>query len=316
MLADENDVLFAQDTVWDVHLTFPYDNFIDSLLWTHDADSYLAATFQWEDVTVDSVGVKFKGNSSFQILSNKKSLKIDFNRFTDDQTFLELKKLNLNNCFKDPTFLREKLMIEIINQYVPSIRCSYARVYLNDHYWGLYTLVEQVDKTFCQSRFGSGEDGNLYKGDPHGTLRWQGTDPEPYRQNYEKVTNEDEDDWADLIDLIDILNNTPLESLDDSLGSRFQLVEWLKFIAVNNFLVSLDSYLGSGHNYFLYPFFGIRRRRTTGLLSYGRFRLMRSVISIGASMPLSWKKCFTQTPSVLALMSWLTSFGTTCTPIR
>jgi len=53
MLADENDVLFAQDTVWDVHLTFPYDNFIDSLLWTHDADSYLAATFQWEDVTVD-----------------------------------------------------------------------------------------------------------------------------------------------------------------------------------------------------------------------------------------------------------------------
>ena len=252
ILAEENDVLFAQDTVWDVHLTFPYDNFIDSLLWTHDADSYIAATFQWEDVTVDSVGVKFKGNSSFQIPSNKKSLKIDFNSFIDDQTFLELKKLNLNNCFKDPTFLREKLMIEIINQYIPSIRCSYARVYLNDHYWGLYTLVEQVDKTFCQSRFGSSEDGNLYKGDPHGALRWQGSDPEPYRQNYEKVTNEDEDDWTDLIDLIDILNNTPLESLDDSLGSRFQLVEWLKFTAVNNFLVNLDSYLGSAHNYFLY----------------------------------------------------------------
>lgn len=250
--ADESDVLFAQDTVWDVHLTFPYDDFIDSLLWTHDADTYLVATFQWEDEIVDSVGVKFKGNSSFQIPTNKKSLKIDFNRFFDDQTFLGLKKLNLNNCFKDPTFLREKLMMEVLNQYVPSIRCSFARVYLNGYYWGLYTLVEQVDKTFCQLRFGNGEDGNLYKGDPHGTLQWLGSESEPYRQNYEKVTNEEDDDWSDLIDFIDILNNSPTESLEDSLESRFQLVEWLKFSAVNNFLVSLDSYLGSGHNYFLY----------------------------------------------------------------
>lgn len=250
--ADESDILFAQDTVWDVHLTFQYDDFIDSLLWTHEADTYLVATFQWEDEIVDSVGVKFKGNSSFQIPSNKKSLKIDFNRFFDDQTFLGLKKLNLNNCFKDPTFLREKLMMEVLNQYVPSIRCSFARVYLNGHYWGLYTLVEQVDKTFCKSRFGNGEDGNLYKGDPHGTLQWMGSDPEPYGQNYEKVTNEEDDDWSDLIDFIDIVNNTQTESLEDSLESRFQLVEWLKFAAVNNFLVNLDSYLGPGHNYFLY----------------------------------------------------------------
>jgi spore coat protein CotH len=103
------------------------------------------------------------------------------------------------------------------------------------------------------------------------------------------VTNEDEDDWADLIDLIDILNNTPLESLDDSLGSRFQLVEWLKFIAVNNFLVSLDSYLGSGHNYFLYH---------------------REDIDKLIHLPWDMNEAFG------TFRFGLTSFGTTCTPIR
>lgn len=43
-------------------------------------------------------------------------------------------------------------------------RTSYAKVYINEQYWGLYMLVESVDKTFLKDHFGSkGNDGNLYK---------------------------------------------------------------------------------------------------------------------------------------------------------
>ncbi len=114
-----------------------------------------------------SVGVRFKGNSSFSIPTQKKSFKIDFDEYdedNDDMQFLGLTGLALNNGFKDPSFLREKMFLEFVSQWVPEIRTVHTRVYVNDVYWGLYIGVEEVDKTFVQSRFGAGEDGNLFKG--------------------------------------------------------------------------------------------------------------------------------------------------------
>ena len=61
--------------------------------------------------------------------------------------------------------LREKLFLDYASDFVEGVnRAVHTNVYINGEYWGLYTAVEQIDKTFVQSRFGSDEDGNLYKG--------------------------------------------------------------------------------------------------------------------------------------------------------
>ncbi len=90
-------------------------------------------------------------------------LKIDFNFFNFAQTFRGFKKLNLNNGFSDPTLIRETIAYELFEQMdIPTPRTAFADVWVNDTHLGLYTMVEQVDKTFLRRHFAN-PDGNLYK---------------------------------------------------------------------------------------------------------------------------------------------------------
>lgn len=90
------------------------------------------------------------------------------------------------------------------------MRAVHTRVYVNDEYWGLYIAVEEPDKTMMQSRFGDDEDGNLYEaGESNATLSYLGANPASYQSLYELKTNEEANDYSDLIEFLDILNNTP-----------------------------------------------------------------------------------------------------------
>jgi hypothetical protein len=108
------------------------------------------------------VGVSFNENSSLQrswqngIL--KLSFKLDFDFFGNDypqienQRFYGFKKLNLKNNFDNKSVLREKGTLDTSSdtELVASYTAFY-KVYI-DHgdgveYFGLYTLVEEVDDT-------------------------------------------------------------------------------------------------------------------------------------------------------------------------
>jgi len=264
--ADEADAFFDDSYVHEVHITFTDPDWYDTLYDSHandPDDPYFPAAVECDGVVLDPVGVRFKGNSSFSIPGVKKSFKIDFNEYDDDLTFVGLKKLNLNNGFKDPTMMRAKLFLDFAGRFVPAIRAVHTRVYVNGTYWGLYTAVEQVDKTFAQSRFGDDEDGNLFKGEaadgasnPNNSfgsdLTWLGTDPEPYPDYYQLKTNETEDDYSQLIEFINILNNQSPDDFPALLEPVFDVQNALAGLALNNLFVNLDAYNGSAHNYYVY----------------------------------------------------------------
>ena len=177
-----------------------------------------------------------------------------------------LKKLNLNNNYNDPTMLREKLFYDYASNFVEGVgRAVHTKVYINGEYYGLYTAVEQVDSTFAQSRFGDDEDGNLYKGtasddavlaDPQADfgsdLTYLGTDQTDYEDFYELKTNETANDYSQLIEFIDVLNNTPSGELADAIEPLLDVDDTLASLALNNLFVNLDSYSGAAHNYYLY----------------------------------------------------------------
>ena len=268
LLADEADYFFDDSRVHEVHLYFDDPDWYNTLYDSHDSDPddpYHPGRFECDGVTLDPVGIRFKGNSSFRINSEKKSIKIDFDEYDEDnpdKRFYGLAKLNLNNGYKDPTFLREKIFLDFAGEHVPTIRAVHVRVYINDEYWGLYTAVEQVDKTFVQDRFGSNEDGNLWKAqaeedgapnDDFGSdLTYLGADPAPYHDYYVLKTNETEDDYSQLIEFIDVLNNTAAANLPDAIEPIHDVRVSLMGLALNNLFVNLDSYTGSAHNYYLY----------------------------------------------------------------
>jgi spore coat protein CotH len=244
--ADEN--LFDDTQLLKIEIVFS-DPSWESII---DDETYLEATLIHAGISYPGVGVRLKGNSSLSIPNTAKNpFKVDVNRFNDDQDLFGLTKFVLNNGFMDPTMMREHIAYTMVSAMgVPCSRSNLCRLTIGGVYWGLYTLVEAVNKPMT-TRFWEDLDGNRFKCDPHGDLTWQGLDQAAYEDDYELDTNEEENDWSDLINLIDTLNNTPAASLQGALEPLFDVDGFLRFLAVSSLLANLDSYQGSGHNCYL-----------------------------------------------------------------
>ncbi len=246
------DFVFNSNQIHTIYFQLNQTNWWDSLVATYTGDYYIKVNAVIDGDSFSNIGIKFKGNSSYNNASIKKSIKVDFNLYDSTLAWDDLKKINLNNGFKDPTFLREKVCLDFFYTHgIYAPRCTYANVYLNNQLWGLYNLVEEINNGFLNDRF-SNKDGNLFKGDPHGDLKYLGTNVNAYYPNYELSNNETVNDWSDLLNLISVLNNTPAASLEASLNNILNLNSWYNVWAGNILFANLDSYQGSGHNYFLY----------------------------------------------------------------
>jgi spore coat protein CotH len=238
--------------IHEIKLTFYQQNYWDSLIDGYAGDYYIKGDIEIDGTILTNCGIKLKGNSSYNNPSTKKSFKLDFNEYVSGQNYDGLKKLNLNNNFKDPTMLREKLMYDFLNIngcYAP--RAQFTNVYINGQLWGLYTTVEEIDKTFLSKTFND-DKGNLFKGDPTGDLKWLGNAQALYEPKYELKLNEGLNDWTDLITFINSLNNSPASSFHQDLDTIFDAENFIKTWAAHTLFANLDSYIGSGHNYYIY----------------------------------------------------------------
>ena len=249
--------LFDGDAVHEIHLTFEQADYWTQLtdnFENYDDPPYIEATFEWDTTYLETIGVRFKGNSSYWgYYGDKKSFKLDIDEFVAGQEIDGLDKLSLNNCYLDPSFVREKTNYELCEALgMATCRTNYAALYINGTYWGLYLIVEQQDQEFIESRYGASEDGNLWKGEPYGTMEYLGAAESDYYDDYELKTNETANDWSNLVDFVDQLNNTPASALRDSLHNRLDVNSAMAMLAVDNFTVNLDCYTGRCANYYFY----------------------------------------------------------------
>jgi hypothetical protein len=246
------DSIFNSSQIHSVKIYFSQSHWYDSLVAYKPLDKKMLGKVIINGQTIDAVGIQFKGNSSYNNPSKKKSWKIDFNEFDTTKRYDGLKAINLNNGFKDPTFIREKIMNDFMNRNgLPAPRCTYANVFVNDTLWGFYTVVEQVNNTFLKRWFPE-NNGNIFKGDPNGTLQWFGSAVSSYNTKYELKTNTSTNDWSDLIHLLDKINNTPAGNFYDSMETVMHTNPAIRAWAANILFANLDSYEGSGHNYYIY----------------------------------------------------------------
>lgn len=213
------------------------------------------------------VGLRFKGNSSLQSSWSsgilKLSFKLDFDEFEDEypqidnQRFYGFKKLSLKNNYNDASMLREKVATDLFREVgVASSHAALYEVYV-DHgegpeYFGVYTMVEEVDDTVIDTQF-SDNDGNLYKPDGTGASFAEGTFSE---EVFVKKTNEDEADYSDIESLFAALHaeerGTDPEAWRSQLESVFDTDTFLKYLAVNTVIQNWDTYGRMTHNYYLY----------------------------------------------------------------
>lgn len=224
------------------------------------SDHEYPAAFRFDNgIIVDSVeniGFRLRGNTSRE--AQKKSFKVSFNTFVPGRKFYGLEKLNLNGEHNDPSIIRAKLSWDIFRKMqVPASRSSYAAVYINNNYYGLYINVEHIDENFVKSRFGN-NDGNLYKCLWPADLKFISGYPDDYkfevngRRAYDLKINEDVDDYSDLAAFIEVLNLTPINQLQALLEQIFNVNQYLRIMAVDAAVSSWDNYWFLKNNYYLY----------------------------------------------------------------
>ncbi len=244
--------LYDIDTITQIEITFAESN------WDYILDSYYAAgdeerlvgSITINGIQFDSVGIRYKGNSSYSPNNVKNPFNIKLDHIIDDQTYQNYGTLKLANGFKDPSFVRETLSYEIARNYMPSSYANYCNVYINEELIGLYTSVQDVDKYFKGCHYPAGEDIR-FKGELSGSGSmsspiwvYLGADSNAYHNYYELKSDYG---WSHLIDFLDILNNDPTE-IEEVLNVDVHL--WM--LAFDILMVNLDAPVNVGHNYYLF----------------------------------------------------------------
>ncbi|AVD35795.1 CotH kinase family protein [Clostridioides difficile] len=245
---------FNRDKVMEVNIEIAESDLKDM------NENAIKEEFKVAKVTIDgdtygNVGIRTKGNSSLTSVvnsdSNRYSYKINFDKYNTSQSMEGLTQLNLNNCYSDPSYMREFLTYSICEEMgLSTPEFAYAKVSINGEYHGLYLAVEGLKESYLENNFGD-VTGDLYKSDEGSSLQYKGDDPENY-SNLIVESDKKTADWSKITKL--------LKSLDtgEDIEKYLDVDSVLKNIAINTALLNLDSYQGSfAHNYYLYEQDGV-----------------------------------------------------------
>src|SRR5258706_5222225 len=217
------------------------------------------ADLQFENVTFKDVAVRYKGNGTFVESRNalKRSFKIELNKFVKGQKLADVVTLNLHNCVTDASFMNEVLSHRLFHDAgVPAPRTAYARLYVtvpqkHDHqYFGLYSLVENVDAHFAADRFV--KKGDIFKPVTHELFADLGDEWKNYAQTYDAKTNLSASDAQRMIDLCKLATYADDAQFAAGISDFLDLDEFAAFMAVSVYLSDLDGILGPGQNFYLY----------------------------------------------------------------
>jgi hypothetical protein len=131
-----------------------------------------------------NVGMRVRGRTSKMDL--KKSWSLSFDEVNKGQKLQNIKRLNLN-AGSDDAFLRSAIASDFYRAVgVPAARSSFATVFVNGIYEGLFAMQEDVDEEFFKSRIeGDSGSGNMMKVSRPDVLNYEGDDQSVYEESHD-----------------------------------------------------------------------------------------------------------------------------------
>lgn len=263
-----NTGLFEQAIIRDIRLDFPQSNYWTLLQQNYNSKTDLPATMTVDGIVYDSVGVRFKGQTSYSGVQNsqKKSFNITMNSFVPGQDLMGYNIFNLNNAFQDPSFIHEVFYQHQIKRHIPTTKSAFVKLYINGGNWGVYPIVQQLNGDFLKEWFmtnngtnwradrpaGSGGGGGGW-GDGTAALNYRGPDSTDYQPYYQLKSSTKVNPWDDLVHTCDVLNNSTPAGLDTLLPAVLDVDRTLWFLASEILFCDDDSYVYKGKmDYYAY----------------------------------------------------------------
>ena len=205
---------------------------------------YVPADLTFDGMT-HRVGLRLKGQNSFQPIDEKPSFRISVDEYDPNERVASLKDIVLNNMANDPSMMHERLAYMVAREAgLPASRATHARVTVNGELYGLYTAVEAVKKRMLKRWF-EDEEGPLFEAADVDFA-------EQYIDAYELESGED--DRSALHGLAAALE---LADPDDAMAAAAEhadVDQMIRFWAMCAVIGQFDSfpYSNPGDDYFVY----------------------------------------------------------------
>lgn len=204
--------------------------------------------------------IRVRGNSSRGAAF--KSYKINFT--SEEDNFNGQRVLNLNKHIKDYVKISNKFCFDIMSslENMVSHRTNFTKVYIKNAslpqterkfvYYGLYTNIEQPNKTFLTSH-GLDANGTVYKASSFEFREYEALknidDPEYNEEEFEKILGiREAKDHSKLIKMLKDINDFSL-NFNDSFSKYFNEDNYLTWMATSILLGNEDIV---SHNFMLY----------------------------------------------------------------
>jgi spore coat protein CotH len=272
--------LYDPTLIRTIGLTFTQANWQTILANNYGRDTNLSGTLTFNGRTYNGVGVRYRGNSSYQMGGTKKSVAIQVDHTVAGADVLGFDNLNLNNAAGDESIMREPLYFTVMRRFTVSPAGNFAKLFINGTYWGLYSNAQQEDGVLVNEYFPS-NDGDRFRapnvggttgggtgggrppggGGPGGgagfagggsALMYLGTNLASYKSNYEFKSGDATNAWIRLQRATEVLGKTSSDEFPEKIHEVLAVDRWLWFLAVENIFADDDSYFNKGADYMIY----------------------------------------------------------------
>jgi hypothetical protein len=165
----------------------------------------------------------------------------------------------LDNLVTDPALVRERVSMALFKRLgQPASRESFARLYINNVYQGIYAIVEPVDSDFLARAFGE-KSGYLFERhflEPY-LAEDLGDELTAYKRVFEPRNHELDSDTILYSPIRDLFHevNQPVDTVwRERVGRYIDLTQLVTHVAIETFLSEADGVLGLAGmaNFYLY----------------------------------------------------------------
>lgn len=258
----QNDGFYSQNNLQILELKFSQANWWQLLTANYKSKVEIPADLIYNGKTYKGVGVRFRGNTSYQMVQGqKKSFRISVDFIDSNQSLDGYKTIKLNNCHEDASFMKEVLYCNSANKTIPSARANFVKLIINGENWGIYANIQQLNKDFYEEWFFS-NDGVNWRAEqlnpgppgPGGTgfgaglcsLNYLGADSSLYPKYYQIKYNDISNPWSTLQLATYKMDKLTFDLLYDSLQYFINVDRSLWHIANENLFTDDDSYVSKG----------------------------------------------------------------------
>lgn len=227
-------------------------------------ESYASATIHFDNghvkETIDNVGFRVKGQGGR--MDQKKGWAMKFNKFVSGQKLLDIKKMGFKGCSEKDSFVKIQVATDLYRAMsVPAQRSSYALLYINEIFAGLYFMHEDISDDFTASRYAGNGEGNLMQLYFNVHFAYFGTDDTYYRDKvyvndlgypmhyYDQTDGND--NWYDFTEWLQFFNTSTDAEFVDQIETFVDIPSLFRSLATEAFLLSSDD-IASGNNIYVY----------------------------------------------------------------